>query len=294
MSKEVSNTPSASTTHERVSALYPVGHGDIALLSIDNLLCYVHRHILEHSSPIFGTIFSVRNKGSEDNGPPRLKIEARGSTLETLLAFIYPDRAPPLIESIVVIDQLFRVAKRYEMEGVLHQLRRCLLEVRVAGDTVTTPLFVKHPLAVLVISYVFECPEEGRLALRECLRGDINDHVAGAKGFDIPSELMSAVLTYRRERSEWFLTELDTVGWPANNCINCYKAVAEKRTKSAHLIANRSNTDVYTEIWNKLGQCNSGHIISLPNLESWTTGWAEKAKRLEESLPQFPHLPRYT
>ncbi|KIM31378.1 hypothetical protein M408DRAFT_327608 [Serendipita vermifera MAFF 305830] len=281
-----------STIRERVSPVYPAGHGDIALITLDNTLFHVHRAILQHSSLVFATIFENGPKEEPDNDQDQtpLKMETDGTTLEQLLTFAYPDRQSPTIDDVDAIASIFRAAKRYEMEGVLQQLRKSLVETRIKHDSIVPPLYVRAPLAVLVICYAFDCPDEGRLALRECLKGNLEDHIAGSHSFELPSELLSKLLHLRAERMAWFTAKLNALPWPVNGCAHCLRKYGEWRLESTMKIQARLNIEELSACVSKSGNCASGHPILNPDPRTVLTEWLVEAKELEEVLPKLPRI----
>lgn len=279
--------------YERMSGSYPTGYGDISLLTVDNTIFHVHRSVLQHSSDVFETIFENGPKSdTEGRTSAPLKIEADAATLELLLAFIYPNKQAPYIDNISTISALFRVAKRYEMEGVKQQLRKGLLEIRLVRNTIVPPLYVKSPLAVLAISYAFECADEARFALRECIKGSLRQHLEDAQEFDFPSELMQILLRLREERMAWFLTRLDSLQWPNNNCFNCARRFGEWKMKTiSELDKNLEITQLKTSA-SRLEKCWSGHIIWTADMQGALDQWLSEAKELENALPSLPRLSR--
>ena len=282
----------SSVLNERTSPLYPAGHGDISLISIDNTVFHVHRAVLQHSSLVFATIFenSLKGEPNDDMQAP-LKMETDAVTLEHLLTFAYPDRPSPSIDDVAAIATLFRAAKRYEMDGVLHQLRKSLMETRVVRDSLAQPLYVQAPLAVLVICCAFDCPDEGRLALRECLKGNIEEFIADAHDFDLPSGLLSALLRLRSDRMAWFKTKLDEFPWPVDGCKHCIQKFGEWKLETTLKIQAQLNFDQLKASVSKAGSCRSGHAILQPDPREALANWLTEAQELEGSLPKLPHVP---
>jgi len=279
--------------HARVSSAYPAGYGDIPLLTVDNTVFYVHSTALQHSSAVFETIFENGPKEKDDEGSiAPLKIEADAATFERLLAYIYPSRPSPSIDDVNVIASLFRVAKRYEMEGIMHQLRKVLLEIRIIRNTVIEPLYIKDPLAVLLIAYAFDCPDEGRFALRECLKGKLQSHIMGAAEFDIPAEVMAMLLRLREERLNWFSTKLESMQWPTNNCYNCARALGECKIKAINQLGKNLGFEILKGTLSNIGNCVSGHVVATttPQMQDTLNTWAAEAKEMEEILPTLPRL----
>jgi BTB/POZ domain len=282
----------SSALNERTSSVYPAGHGDLALITVDNVVFHVHRAVLQHSSLVFGTIFDNGPKGEQDDDPqPPLKMETDALTLEALLTFTYPDRPSPSIGDVKALASLFRAAKRYEMEGVLHQLRRSLVEIKIIRDSLVQPLYIKSPLAVLIICYAFDCFDEGRLALRECLKGNLEDHITGAQDFDLPSELLSTLLRLRSDRMSWLKTKLDALPWPTNGCQHCLQRFGEWKLETTLQVQSHLAFEQLKAGVSKAGNCRGGHAVLQPDPRNALADWLVEAQELEGSLPKLPRIP---
>ena len=281
-----------SGTHQGTSNAFPPGQGDITLVTVDDITFHVHRAVLRHSSSVLETIFD-KGDGEGDGGSlPSLKIEASASTLEHLLALAYPNKPSPDFQELGLLTDVFRAAKRYEMEGVLQQLRRSLLEPRVINESIVQPMYITAPLATLVLCCAFDGAMEGRFALRECLRGDLEEHIVGAADFDIPAELLSTILRMRRERLDWFKGKLDSVKWIHNSCYFCGRKQEEWSTRvlrmlNPQLCFEKARTALYTPI-----SCMSGHNTPVPVTLGTLELWLAEATALETKLPVLPHLHR--
>lgn len=273
------DTTAAGGTRERISRTFSAGQGDVALVTIDNALFYVNRAILRYSSHVFETILEKGEEEDDGSSLPRLKMEAEASTLEHLLAFAHPNMLSPSIDDVNVLAAVFRAAKRYEMDGVLQQLRKSLTEVKIVHDIMSQPLFVKAPLAVLVMSYAFDCPVEGRIALRECIKGRLEDHVAGAIEFDVPTELISNILKLRQERETWFMSKLNSIPWPTNNCYHCACKYGDWRVQVITKLHTKPEFEGFKQTLSIPGNCASGHAVPQPVDQTTLQSWSVEAIR---------------
>ena len=294
------NSDTSSATHnavatriqERTSPTFPAGQGDIALVTIDNTVFYVHRAVLRYSSHVFETILENGGGEEDESSQPRLKIETDASTLDHLLAFAHSNMSSPSIDDVNVLAAIFRAAKRYEMDGVLQQLRKSLMEVKMVHDVMVQPLFVKAPLAVLVMSYAFDCPAEGRLALRECIKGRLEDHVAGAVEFDIPAELISTILRLRQERETWCLAKLNSVRWPTSNFYYCACKCGDWRVQVMSQLRTKPQFETLKQVFSIPRNCASGHVIPQPVDQTTLDSWTLEISQLEQVIPTLPRLSR--
>ncbi|KAG8785499.1 hypothetical protein FRC20_001431 [Serendipita sp. 405] len=274
----------------QVSKGFPDGKGDITLLTVDNVIFHVHRAILQHSSAVFETIFEAGDAKDEEDEPTKqqLKFEADAATLDLLLRHIYQNHCSPRIEDVDQLASVFRAAKRYEMEGVFDQLRRSLLEMRITRRKVVSPLYIRYPFAILAITYAFELYEEARLALRECMKGDMKAHMEGASNFDVPVPLMNTIISLRESRANWFKSKLDGIPWPSTNCIYCYRKCAEWRCQLERNVMSKLDFEVVRRELAKPERCENGHdpsqLVPAGTLSAWSDEW----KKMQEVLPELP------
>lgn len=291
MEQSDSSPPSTDHTspesHLRTSTAYPDGQGDITFITIDNVIFHVDRAIMRYSSHVFEIIFEKDDVG-ESSSP--LKIEAEAATFEHLLTFAHPNKPSPSIDDIHVLAALFRAAKRYEMDGVLHQLRKCLFDFTIADDEMVDPWYKRAPLAVLVIADAFACTIEARLALRECLTGSIEAHIAGAANFDIPAQLLAAVIRMRQERMDFMVAKFEGVLWAGvNNCFYCGWKQGEWRFRALRGLHLGQPLETLRNVSN-LGSCASGHAVPLLVAPTTWDTWIAEAVAKEGTLPLLPQI----
>jgi len=279
-------------TRERASAAFPAGQGDMSLITVDNVIFHVHRAVLRHSSPVFETVLEQGRDGKGGSSPLKLKFEAEKTTLDHLLMFAYPNKISPSIQDISVLAALFRAAKRYEMDGVLHQLRLCLTELTIVDEAIQPPLYIRAPLAVLAISYAFDCTLEARLALRECVKGNLEEHIAGAAGFDVPAELFCEIVRLRRLRMDWFTSTVNEIPWNTS-CSHCIQKQGEWRVQLIRELHTCMQFETLKKSFDTAisGKCNYGHQV--PNFtQADLERWKANTTRIEETLPPLPHISR--
>ncbi|KAG8808750.1 hypothetical protein FRC17_003799 [Serendipita sp. 399] len=282
----VKSSPNPPNPQYQVSTSFPDGKGDITLLTVDGVVFNVHRAVLQHSSPIFETIFEAGSVKTEtEEVKPQLKVEADAATLDIILRYIYPSMRSPTIEDVDILASVFRAAKRYEMDGIQYQLRRELLEMRIVRQKIVPPFYIRQPFAVLIIMHAFECYDEARLALHECLKGDMKVHMEGASTLDIPVPLMSTILRLREHNASWFRAKLDEIPWPSPSCHLCYLMHAIWRRALERDIMLELDFDVLKEEVETSGKCGSGHecLKTMPpdKLSSWLEEWKER----QDTLP---------
>lgn len=279
-----SNTASFSADQEpHHSASYPPGAGDTAFITIDNVIFHVDKTLLRYSSRVFETIFE-REDTSEQVVP--LKIEAEAANFEHILAFIHPTLPSPSLDDIRTLAALFRAAKRYEMEGVLYQLRKSIIEIGLVEDKLSTPWYKRAPLGILIVANAFDCVAESRLALRECLKGRLGDHIVGAAGFDIPAEIIGAIVRLREERMGQLTTKLNSLtSTTTYSCAGCSLQQAHLRFNlfqklQLHLQPSELKNDVGRPLL-----CTGGHQRACPVSAAGIDLWTFELMQQEERLP---------
>ncbi|CAG7850624.1 SubName: Full=Uncharacterized protein {ECO:0000313/EMBL:CCA72179.1} [Serendipita indica DSM 11827] len=203
--------PAAATRMAEISTLFPAGQGDFLVTSADRMLFYVHQTALLHASGNFKAAFEKSASEATAGAIPALKMEENAVTLEILFQYVYQDRQSPSIGDVHILNNVFRAARKYEMEECCNTAKESL------GDS--PPPREDYSAAI----------HEARFALRECLKGDLASHIKDASGIQVPADLVVYVMRLRRERAAWFSSKLDSWPWPTEGCHNCYRGYAEIR-----------------------------------------------------------------
>jgi len=119
---------------------------------------HVHKLILSLASIVFRDTFSIPQpprRTSEDTTLDVVNVEETAKVLETFLQLIYPVK-PPDIDDLQLVDDLFRLADKYEANGVHAKLTRILV----------SPSFLRDdPIGVYAIAYRNNLDEETKLAV---------------------------------------------------------------------------------------------------------------------------------
>ncbi|CAG7852982.1 SubName: Full=Uncharacterized protein {ECO:0000313/EMBL:CCA72179.1} [Serendipita indica DSM 11827] len=276
--------PAAATRMAEISTLFPAGQGDFLVTSADRMLFYVHQTALLHASGNFKAAFEKSASEATAGAIPALKMEENAVTLEILFQYVYQDRQSPSIGDVHILNNVFRAARKYEMEGVLQQLRKSLLETRLHQGRIIQPLYVRYPFATLAIATAFDCKDEARFALRECLKGDLASHIKDASGIQIPADLVVYVMRLRRERAAWFSSKLDSWPWPTEGCHNCYRGYAEIRMQlEKELAFSLDYKSVKQVVIDPSRTCSSQHHIPEATrelIQAWDAEWFEMKQPL--------------
>lgn len=282
----------------QVSPLFPAGSGDIRLISTDGTIFYVHRLILRLASPFFETMFEIGSEGTPQSNHLPLRVEADAKTLTCLLQYLYPTPCRPRITDLGQLTATLRTAKRYEMEGVIEQLRSVLTERYLEEDELIVPLYIRYPLPVLLIADAFGFIAEKRLALRECLEGDLTEHLKTVISSDIPARIMIGLLELRKERLEWFRSKLNAWSPPlVEPC--CSQKFLEHRQKIETKVYHCLEFQPFVDELTKGLRCDNqkvttssfikGHLIAVP-FDAVVQRWEREWVVLRKSIPKVPPI----
>ena len=126
----------------------------------------VHKAILSIASTLFHDMFSIPQPPQPTTGDislPIVDIVESVETFETFLRLIYPIE-PPAINSLQLVDDLFRLAEKY-MAGSVHAKLK---------HTLVSPFFLKDdPIWVYAIACRANLDEEARLAVQYTFKIDL-------------------------------------------------------------------------------------------------------------------------
>lgn len=277
----------------KVSSSFPEGHGDLCVSSVDNHIFYIHRSALQHASSVFGTVFE---RGTEDDDQKKdpIKLEADGKTLETVLRLLYSNREATPVRDTRQLAAIFRFAKRYEMDGIFHLLRKEMLAIRVVGDSIIHPLYVTDPISSLIIAHAFDCEAEARLALRECVKGALDSQLDLAGDFDIPVHLMQTILRLRNERVQLLVDKLKLIPMVQNGCIHCATTYDQWRGQILSSIQREPSFLIFKNSikTTPITNCAGGHAsVNQTNLSTNLSTWSTEFDALELTLPTLPRIP---
>lgn len=139
---------------------------DVILCSSDGVKFRVHKLVLSEASPVFAGMFLLPEPaittGHEDyyeDGVPIVQLEEAGSTIDLLLALLYPGMGPP-VSSLTTFVAVLSAAQKYEMDGIEEVLRGPQLDDMVE----------REPWRAFAIAQHFELDGMAALAEKGCLR----------------------------------------------------------------------------------------------------------------------------
>jgi len=140
---------------------------DLILLSSDDAKFSVHRCILAAASPFFTDMFTLPQPLllTPSHDIPIVPVSELRQTLDSLLRFVYPVEAPPIL-SLGELNPVLGAALKYDFTSVISTLRRILV----------SPHFLESsPTRVFAIASRYELEPEAQLASRYTLSINILD-----------------------------------------------------------------------------------------------------------------------
>ena len=145
----------------------------------------VHKTVLSIASSLFHDMFSLPQPPQPTMGDttlPVIPVTESAEIFESFLRLIYPIE-PPAIDSLQLVDDLFRLAEKYMTNGVYAKLKQIL----------ASPSFLKSdPIWVYAIACRADLNEEAELAIRHTFEIDL------IQGVSQPHLQMMATGTYNR------------------------------------------------------------------------------------------------
>jgi hypothetical protein len=154
-------------------------------------------------------MFEAGTPSAADETP--IAIQADAKHLEMILQFAHPALVSPKVDDVATLAQLLRIAKQYEMDGVLGQIREWFTKASVTDAGVIYPISMRDPLAAFVLAFSFDCLDEARYALREVIKCDLSQELGPAKNFEIPLYLLQQIEELRTERTAWYMMKVTTL-----------------------------------------------------------------------------------
>lgn len=141
---------------------------------------HVHKVVLAIASTVFRDMFTIPQPpqpAESGIAPPVIPITDPAGVFEIFLRLIYPIE-PPVINSLQLVDQLFRVTEKYMASGVHAKLRPILL----------SPSFLKNdPIYVYIIAHRTNLDKEAKLTIPHTFNIDLIQ--------DIPHNKLRAMTT---------------------------------------------------------------------------------------------------
>lgn len=176
---------------------------------------HLHKVILSVASTLFHDMFSIPQPPQPAEGDaalPIIRVTECAGVFETFLRLIYPIE-PPVIDSLQLVDHLFRLADKYMAKGVHAKLKPILV----------SPSFLKDdPVWVYAIACRANLNKEAKLAIPHTFETDLINGVSRNKLRMMTTESYHRLLVEHSLRRDRLVNAVDEVyrsqqRWP-NNC----------------------------------------------------------------------------
>lgn len=164
----------------------------------------VHKVILSVASTVFHEMFSAPQPSQPamtDTPLPVVQIAEPAGVFEIFLRLIYPIE-PPIVNSLLLVNDLFRLAAKYIAGGVRAKLKQILL----------TPAFLKSdPIAVYAIARRAGLDNEAKLAIPYTFEIDLVGEFPKSKLQGMTAESYHRLLVEHSLRRDQLVNTADDV-----------------------------------------------------------------------------------
>lgn len=204
-SMRASKTPAMEYAERASQILHPVspifadscGNPDqeVILRSSDSYDFYVNRFILKIGSPALGQL----EPNSKDN---TLLLPEPACILDVLLTLLYPVESPTWT-SMEGFGPVLDAAIRYDMRGVIEELRQALISPRRVGDDIL-PSFVEiDPLRVFAVARQAGLEPEAQLAGGATRNISLRNSQMSMEVENMPTKYYRELISLRDDRGAW-------------------------------------------------------------------------------------------
>ncbi|KAJ6531173.1 hypothetical protein B0H19DRAFT_855010, partial [Mycena capillaripes] len=151
----------------------PFNSGDVILRSSDGVDFRVHRIVLSLASPVFASMFTLPQPGSEPD-VPSIPMPESAITLDSMLRFWYPGAEPAPAKTFDELKDVLEILiSKYDVQSVAHTAQAYLQKYRET-----------HPVAVYSIACNYGWEDLARDAAWDSLKLPLR-----VFDYDAPSEL---------------------------------------------------------------------------------------------------------
>jgi len=175
---------------------------------------HTHKIILSIASTVFHDMFSIPQPPQpvgSDTVLPAVQVAETAGVFETFLRLIYPIE-PPAVNSLQLVDDLFRLAEKYMASGVHAKLRQIL----------PSPSFLKNdPIWVYAIACRADFNEEAELAIRHASKVDPVHGISRKHLQMMTAEAYNRLLISHTARRDELLSALSQVRLPPGRLGKC-------------------------------------------------------------------------
>ncbi|PVF96037.1 hypothetical protein CPB86DRAFT_737705 [Serendipita vermifera] len=252
-----------------VSSEFPEDYGDAKLKSSDGVLFHFPSFLLSYVSPVFGDMYQL---GESAKNEEILSLTESYATLECLLRHIDPLKdTPPLDWNRV--EGLLAAAEKYQITSVFRWFEREAALALTAGRAPDLP----NPVFCLALATRYDLNTTARLALRQLIKCPVSE-IRMTPYLD--GRLFEHLLRLRTARAQWLaMVVLNCDGHKRQCWIHPDRFWAQNAIQA--VIHEPSWAALVSSIENELVkdcQCRGPQS---------STYWTEKAKELEDELPEL-------
>ncbi|KAG8809333.1 hypothetical protein FRC18_004602 [Serendipita sp. 400] len=277
-------------TDLRDSEDFPVGYGDIQLISSDRVIFHFHQWLLMYMSPVFKDMFTIGNANGGNN-PPSVTLSEESQTISMVLRFIDPMKDNPALE-FIILRQLLEAARKYQFGKINDWVTSWLNGNDPAMEATATQFNTSQAIELLEVGMTFDVPRLSQLALRVLIK-------APAQEVFVPqlarSEMFQYLMELRAKRINWFrrrLKKLLGVG-AANQSIHAgnvtmgnvtYIGICTGAIELMHAIGVEPSYTCCMRNWSN----HLDNIDYIHNIESNKKEFKELCESIEAELPVLP------
>lgn len=168
---------------------------EVILRSSDSYDFYVNRFILRIGSPALGQL----EPNTKDN---TLLLPEPACILDVLLTLLYPVESPTWT-SMEGFGPVLDAAIRYDMRGVIEELRQALISPRRVGEDILPSFVELDPLRVFAIARQAGLEPEAQLAGGATRNISLRNSQMSAEVDNMPTKYYRELITLRDERGAW-------------------------------------------------------------------------------------------
>ena len=163
---------------------------------------HTHKIILSVASTVFHDMFSIPQPpqpAGSDTVLPAVQVAETAGVFETFLRLIYPIE-PPVVDSLQLVDDLFRLTEKYMANGVHAKLRHIF----------PSPSFLRDdPIWVYAIACRANLNEEAELAIRHTFQIDLVQYIPHKHLQMMTAEAYNRLLISHAARRRKLVSALD-------------------------------------------------------------------------------------
>ncbi|KAG8805655.1 hypothetical protein FRC18_006547 [Serendipita sp. 400] len=140
-------------TDLRDSEEFPVGYGDIRLISSDQVIFHFQQWLLMYMSPVFKDMFTIGD-AKESSNPPSVTLSEDSKTISMILRFIDPMKDNPALE-FTILSHLLEAARKYQFGKIKDWVASWLNGSDPAMEAMATQFSTMQAIELLEVGTTF-------------------------------------------------------------------------------------------------------------------------------------------